>query len=249
MAPVAQQHCCPLSLNDFTSPTVRHGPCACRSFFDSASNAAAAAGILWFLSYFPYFVIQANIDNATGSQKQYYCAISTTCMAIGANIIADAEGNGIGVTWASAAQQARSRQTPRDAPSLASFVGVRCQLAAGVLKHPVSVTMYLVVSLRLGTVASRAVLGEGLVLHVCTFCFADVRLRPCLVLVVQATMGDPSGADGEFSFQSVITMLIADTIWMLVLTLYVQNDPETQYLLRATFLVPFALVRTQPRGA
>lgn len=69
------------------------------AFFDSASNAASAAGIIWFLSYFPYLIIQSNFDNVSGVGKHLYCVVSTTCMAIGANVIADQEGNGVGVTW------------------------------------------------------------------------------------------------------------------------------------------------------
>ena len=52
------------------------------------------------MTYFPYLIIESDFDSNSDAAKRGYCTCSTTCMAIGANLIADLEGNGIGVTWA-----------------------------------------------------------------------------------------------------------------------------------------------------
>lgn len=73
------------------------------SFFSKASNAAAGAGILWFVSYVPSFYVNRSYPTLTLGQKQSYCVILNTCMTLGANIISQQEGNGVGVTWATVA--------------------------------------------------------------------------------------------------------------------------------------------------
>eukprot|EP00051_Salpingoeca_urceolata_P027249 m.480607 g.480607 ORF g.480607 m.480607 type:complete len:1709 (+) comp21902_c0_seq1:465-5591(+) len=68
-------------------------------FFSTASTAAAAAGLIWFMSYVPYFFIQQSYDTMSLQQKQLGCFISTTCMAMGGNVISIFEASGAGVTW------------------------------------------------------------------------------------------------------------------------------------------------------
>eukprot|EP00054_Salpingoeca_dolichothecata_P030926 m.256674 g.256674 ORF g.256674 m.256674 type:complete len:1715 (+) comp26744_c0_seq8:78-5222(+) len=69
------------------------------TFFSKASTGAAAAGIIWFLSYVPYFFIAQNYQTMSFSQKQVSCLLSTTGMALGANLIAFYEARGDGVQW------------------------------------------------------------------------------------------------------------------------------------------------------
>lgn len=73
------------------------------SFFSKASNAAAGAGILWFVSYVPSFYVNRSYPSLTLGEKQGYCFILNTCMTLGANIVSQQEGNGVGVTWATVA--------------------------------------------------------------------------------------------------------------------------------------------------
>lgn len=72
------------------------------ALFSKASSAASGAGILWFLSYFPFLVAEVQYPTLSYSSKVGFCAVSTTCMALGAKVIATQEGNGIGVTWSNA---------------------------------------------------------------------------------------------------------------------------------------------------
>jgi ATP-binding cassette subfamily A (ABC1) protein 3 len=69
------------------------------SFFQKASTAASGGAFMWFVSYVPAFVINAEYATLSLTAKHNYCLISNTCMALGANIISQQEGNGVGVTW------------------------------------------------------------------------------------------------------------------------------------------------------
>eukprot|EP00041_Stephanoeca_diplocostata_P037453 m.1419052 g.1419052 ORF g.1419052 m.1419052 type:complete len:1793 (-) comp25039_c0_seq8:263-5641(-) len=70
------------------------------TMFKKASTAAVVTAILWYMSYFPYFIISNNYASMPAHEKTGYCFISTTCMSIGAAVISEQEGNGVGVTWA-----------------------------------------------------------------------------------------------------------------------------------------------------
>lgn len=69
-------------------------------FFTKASTAAASAGLVWFVSYLPYRALTPRWNLLDPSTKGAACLLSTTCMAIGANVIGEQEGAGAGATWA-----------------------------------------------------------------------------------------------------------------------------------------------------
>ncbi|EGD73013.1 ATP-binding cassette [Salpingoeca rosetta] len=69
-------------------------------FFTKASTGAAAGGIIWFCTYVPYMFIGPRYQAMSFSTKQSSCFVSTTAMAIGAQLIAEFEGRGDGVQWA-----------------------------------------------------------------------------------------------------------------------------------------------------
>ena len=73
------------------------------TFFSRASTAAAASGIVWFMSYVPYFFIGPNYSSYSMGIKEGLSILSTTAMAIGANVISSLEGQGIGVQWSNIA--------------------------------------------------------------------------------------------------------------------------------------------------
>jgi len=72
------------------------------TFFSKATNASVFAAFLWYMSYFPYQILVRDLDTLSSNEKKQYCTISTTCMSLGAYIIAQQEGNGVGITWANA---------------------------------------------------------------------------------------------------------------------------------------------------
>ena len=74
--------------------------CFCLSTFFYRSNiAAAAGGILWFLSYIPYFFLANYYNTLSLSQKLASCLDFQVGMAFGASLIGKFEGVGIGVQW------------------------------------------------------------------------------------------------------------------------------------------------------
>ena len=73
------------------------------TLFSRASTAAAASGIVWFMSYVPYFFIGPNYSSYGMGIKEGLSILSTTAMAIGANVISSLEGQGIGVQWSNIA--------------------------------------------------------------------------------------------------------------------------------------------------
>ena len=69
-------------------------------FFNSTANSgSAAAGIIWFLTYFPYFFLQPRYDTLGLGTKVFAGILSNTGMAFGCQIIAMFEGTGAGVQW------------------------------------------------------------------------------------------------------------------------------------------------------
>ncbi|PFX17779.1 ATP-binding cassette sub-family A member 3 [Stylophora pistillata] len=74
--------------------------CFCISvFFSRANIAAAASGILWFLSYIPYFFVQQSYDTMGLGSKLASCLLSNVAMSMGAQLIGKFEGEGTGVQW------------------------------------------------------------------------------------------------------------------------------------------------------
>ena len=60
----------------------------------SANSAAAGGGIIFFMSYVPYFFIQPRYNTLAWGAKLGCCIISNIGMALGANIIGMYEGTG-----------------------------------------------------------------------------------------------------------------------------------------------------------
>eukprot|EP00039_Didymoeca_costata_P006116 m.87594 g.87594 ORF g.87594 m.87594 type:complete len:1794 (+) comp13118_c0_seq1:164-5545(+) len=69
------------------------------SLFHTASGAAAGAGIFWFLSYLPFFLVFNQYAESSGGKKTGLCVFSNTALALGAKIISIREGTGEGVNW------------------------------------------------------------------------------------------------------------------------------------------------------
>ncbi|CAH1794818.1 unnamed protein product [Owenia fusiformis] len=68
-------------------------------FFSKANSAAAAGGILFFISYIPYFFLQPRYDTLPLYVKLIFCLIPNVAMAFGGQVIGMFEGTGSGVQW------------------------------------------------------------------------------------------------------------------------------------------------------
>eukprot|EP00042_Codosiga_hollandica_P058831 m.893246 g.893246 ORF g.893246 m.893246 type:complete len:1835 (+) comp59976_c0_seq1:204-5708(+) len=68
------------------------------TFFDRASVAAAASGLLFFGMYGPYFYISIVYDTLSSTTKRGSCLLAPTCVGIGARIFSIFEARGDGVT-------------------------------------------------------------------------------------------------------------------------------------------------------
>ncbi|KAH3872038.1 phospholipid-transporting ATPase ABCA3-like isoform X2 [Dreissena polymorpha] len=68
-------------------------------FFSKANSGAAAGGILFFVTYIPYFFIQPRYATFTWGQKLVSSLVSNVAMAYGGQIIGMFEGTGEGVQW------------------------------------------------------------------------------------------------------------------------------------------------------
>ncbi|XP_052767410.1 phospholipid-transporting ATPase ABCA3-like isoform X2 [Mya arenaria] len=68
-------------------------------FFNKANSGAAAGGILFFVTYIPYFFIQPRYATFTWGQKIISSLIPNVAMAYGGQIIGMFEGTGVGVQW------------------------------------------------------------------------------------------------------------------------------------------------------
>ncbi|XP_068671756.1 phospholipid-transporting ATPase ABCA3-like [Montipora foliosa] len=68
-------------------------------FFSKANVASAAGGILWFLSYVPYFFVTQYYNTMSLGTKAAACLSSNVAMAMGAQLIGKFEGAGIGSQW------------------------------------------------------------------------------------------------------------------------------------------------------
>eukprot|EP00038_Savillea_parva_P006028 m.161240 g.161240 ORF g.161240 m.161240 type:complete len:1789 (+) comp12053_c0_seq1:172-5538(+) len=82
------------------------------TLFQKASTAAVITAIVWYFSYLPYqSVIARDYPTMGPAEKNQFCLISTTCMSIGAAVISQQEGNGVGVTWANWAKPVSADDT------------------------------------------------------------------------------------------------------------------------------------------
>lgn len=60
----------------------------------SANSAAFAAGILFFLTYFPFFFLQDQYETMSQSEKMASCLLHNVGMAFGVNTMLILEGTG-----------------------------------------------------------------------------------------------------------------------------------------------------------
>ncbi|KAK6177284.1 hypothetical protein SNE40_015412 [Patella caerulea] len=75
-------------------------------FFNKANVGAAAAGILFFATYVPYFFIANSYQTMTRTEKLAACLLSTQAMSMGAYTIGLYEGTGDGIQWNNIAEPA-----------------------------------------------------------------------------------------------------------------------------------------------
>ncbi|KAF5277492.1 hypothetical protein FQR65_LT03829 [Abscondita terminalis] len=68
-------------------------------FFSKANIAATVAGMVWFLSFFPYTFSKRYYDTMTLLEKLAICLFSTSAMGYGFQIILTYEGIGEGIQW------------------------------------------------------------------------------------------------------------------------------------------------------
>ncbi|KJE88968.1 ATP-binding cassette sub-family A member 1 [Capsaspora owczarzaki ATCC 30864] len=68
-------------------------------FFQRAKIAAAFGTIIYFFAYVPYFFIDPRYDDLSAGVKTGACVLSSTCVGIGATIMASLESQGVGATW------------------------------------------------------------------------------------------------------------------------------------------------------
>jgi ATP-binding cassette subfamily A (ABC1) protein 3 len=80
------------------------------SFAFTANSAATAAGVIFFLSYFPYQFLQPRYDTLSKGTKLMSCLLSNTALSFGCQIISMFEGTGAGVQW----DNIRSTVSPDD---------------------------------------------------------------------------------------------------------------------------------------
>ena len=68
-------------------------------FYITANSGAAAGGILFFITYIPYFFLQPRYQTMTFAQKIFSSFLSNVAMAYGGQVIGMYEGIGVGVQW------------------------------------------------------------------------------------------------------------------------------------------------------
>ncbi|KAL3853225.1 hypothetical protein ACJMK2_016781 [Sinanodonta woodiana] len=69
------------------------------TFFKKANSAAFAGGILFFLTYFPFFFLTDRYEDMSQGEKMAACLLSNIALAFGCNTIAIHEGTGEGAQW------------------------------------------------------------------------------------------------------------------------------------------------------
>ncbi|XP_034472561.1 ATP-binding cassette sub-family A member 3 isoform X2 [Drosophila innubila] len=67
--------------------------------FSKASTAAAVTGLLWFIAYMPFTLIQQNYETMTLGSKLGWSLISNTALGFGMKLILQFEGTGEGFQW------------------------------------------------------------------------------------------------------------------------------------------------------
>eukprot|EP00058_Branchiostoma_floridae_P010060 XP_002595548.1 hypothetical protein BRAFLDRAFT_117471 [Branchiostoma floridae] len=68
-------------------------------FFSKANTGSIVAGVLYFMTYVPFYFITNLYDQMTWHQKMASCLLSNTAMAMGGQVIGMFEGTGAGVQW------------------------------------------------------------------------------------------------------------------------------------------------------
>ncbi|XP_036595474.1 ATP-binding cassette sub-family A member 3-like [Trichosurus vulpecula] len=68
-------------------------------FFSKANLAVATGGVIYFLSYLPFFYISINIFHVTHHIKLVCCLFSNVAMALGVLFMIRLEGKGVGIQW------------------------------------------------------------------------------------------------------------------------------------------------------
>ncbi|XP_066292809.1 phospholipid-transporting ATPase ABCA3-like isoform X1 [Branchiostoma lanceolatum] len=68
-------------------------------FFSKANTGSIVAGVLYFMTFVPFYFITNLYDQMTWHQKMASCLLSNTGMAMGGQVIGMFEGTGAGVQW------------------------------------------------------------------------------------------------------------------------------------------------------
>ena len=69
------------------------------TIFSKANTAAAAGGVIFFVSFIPYFFAAFNYDALTFANKIVFCLSINTCMGLGCKLVGMFEGKGTGISW------------------------------------------------------------------------------------------------------------------------------------------------------
>ena len=67
--------------------------------FQTANSAATGAGIIWFITYCPYFFLQLRYASLTRTDKLISCLFSNTAMAYASQLMSMFEGASEGIQW------------------------------------------------------------------------------------------------------------------------------------------------------
>eukprot|EP00128_Syssomonas_multiformis_P011338 Colp12_sorted_trinity150504_noHs@30077 len=70
------------------------------TFFNNGKVAAAAGGVIFFLTYVPFFFLWNRYDQLGSGAKYGTCILMNTCMAYGLNIFSNYEAQGLSLDWA-----------------------------------------------------------------------------------------------------------------------------------------------------
>ena len=70
------------------------------TIFSKANTAAAAGGVIFFISFIPYFFAAFNYGSLSFGNKITFCLSMNTCLGLGCKLIGMFEGKGTGITWA-----------------------------------------------------------------------------------------------------------------------------------------------------
>ncbi|KAI9562460.1 hypothetical protein GHT06_009893 [Daphnia sinensis] len=68
-------------------------------FFSKANSAATGAGIIWFMTYSPFFFLQLRYATLTRTDKLISCLFSNTAMAFASQLMSMFEGSSEGIQW------------------------------------------------------------------------------------------------------------------------------------------------------